>query len=117
MLKSLVLLFALALSGCSISSVGNAGGTTEHHFGYVRIHTPKTHERLTAQRVTTVGMNLNPGVTLGYRESEQIVNPIDPHTGAPACSVTILVRDRAEALFVEKILQQLEETEICTAHF
>lgn len=109
--------FCWVVAGCSVTSTGGNDGRTEHHFGYVRIHQPLTDQRLTTSRVTTIGMNLNPGLTLGYRQFEVIANPLRDESGQPACSLTIIIRDRTEAPFVEDVLNQLKGNEICIAHF
>lgn len=104
------------IAGCTVTSTGG-GGKVEHHFGYVRIHKPPMDDRLTASRVTTIGMNLNPGITLGYRQFESIENPLRDPSGEPACNLTIIIRNHADALFVELVLDQLKGKDICTAHF
>lgn len=115
--KGTVYLFCCyVISACSVTSVGDKG-RIEHHFGYIKVYQPPADNGLTASRITTIGMNLNPGLTLGYRNSELIKNDLRDLSGEPECGLTIIIRDQSDALFLDRVLNQLKGNKICTVQF
>ena len=106
--KRLALSFFCSFScGCSpVTTVQPDGSIAYHHFGYVKVVLPSSHnngsERITNTDITTTGIKVGDGVSVGYMRDKKIVVPLD-------CKTVILVSNQEQ---LDKTIQLLKQFDV-----
>lgn len=92
---------ALGLASCTtVPTAGSAG--THYYLGLVRVVYPDSIGQLVAADVKTLGVGVDRGAFLGWRNSRFVfAKPGD-------CRIVIMVRDHAELENVEKLIKSME---------
>lgn len=114
-------------SACSSVRVseadGHAAGTkTYRYFGYVEVTVPETKQKVEAVKIQSLGLAVENGISIGWKDREQVLVPLKQPKGAAApleatCSLVVIIRSDAEARHAEKILADIEGENICLASF
>ncbi len=89
------------LAGCTVDA-GRPGGGSALYVGIVRVKRPERPAGVDAADVSVLGLSLDRGITLGWRRSQWVQVP------PGQCSLTIIVRNRADLAQAQAMLQKLE---------
>lgn len=122
----LCLALYMCLAACSnvrIDQTKPASGTdTYRYFGFVEVIVPKTKGGITAYKIQSLGIALEQGLAIGWRDNEQILVPLKAPdaAGAPweaTCSMIVIIRSSADAEHAYQMLSSLKGENICLASF
>jgi len=110
------------LGGCARVTVAEGDGKTYRFLGYVEVELPETEKKIEAVRLQSLGVALESGLSVGWRESEQVLVPLKDGEGEGApleatCSMVVIVRSDAEAKHAREILSDLKGENICLTLF
>lgn len=105
--RAFFLLWTSLLGACTSVQPGDMSGAITHHFGYVRIQHPDIGQGLSVEQVDTIGLQVDPSLSLGRIASLRI-------EGDPArCALIILIKDKEELAHVETMLSSLGREDLC----
>ena len=123
-LRCLALLVCLAAcSSVRIDQTTPVFGTdTYRYFGFVEVIVPKTDGEITAYKIQSLGIALDQGLAIGWRDNEQILVPLKaPEVGGSlweaTCSMIVIIRSDADARHAYQMLSSLKGENICLASF
>jgi hypothetical protein len=108
--RSFLLIFTcLAGAGCSpLTTVQADGSIAYHHFGYVKVVIPSSYssgsEKVSATDITTTGIKIGDGLSVGYMRDKKIIVPLD-------CKAVILVSNQQQLDQTVQLLKQFGEKE------
>ena len=124
---TVVILCFLLCSACSsvrVSEVGDqaTGTKTYRYLGYVEVIVPETRQKIEAVKIQSLGLAVENGISLGWKNREQVLVPLKQPQGAATpfeatCGLVVIIRSDAEARHAEKILADMEGENICLASF
>lgn len=82
------------------------------YFGVVRVnHSPlkdKAEARISHIDITTVGIRVDSGVSLGYLQESLLFVPLD-------CRLVVFVRNEQQLLHAKKMLESIAKERLCVA--
>jgi len=120
----LILLMALLiiLNACTSIRTTESGGKHYRYFGFVEVVVPKTEQDIEAYRIQAMGIAIENGLSIGWRETEMVLVPLKEGAGAGApqeatCSMVVIVRSDTEAKHAREILSELKGANICLTSF
>lgn len=123
LIRWLLLFFSLVVSsGCMSINVGEEKEKVFRHIGYVEVFVPRTDERIEAVKIQSLGLSLEAGFSLGWRDEELVWVPlkVPASTDMPyqaTCSVVVIVRSDVEAQHAYEVLTGVEGEDICVVSF
>jgi hypothetical protein len=100
----------LSMSCTSHTSIDEKGRTVVHHFGYVQVIKPPLidlNNEMNVTGVTTFGLTVQDGITLGYKENKTISVPLD-------CRVLVILENKEQLDRFIKHINNIEGEEICS---
>jgi len=117
----LCLVFAL-LPACTSVRLTDDNGERHQYFGFVELVIPKVKNDIQAYKVTSFGVAIERGLSVGWRDNERVLVPLkEPENGtAPfeaTCSTIIIIRSSSDAKHAAEMLRAFEGEEICLAAF
>ena len=121
--RHFLLVFLLfSVTACASVRVENGDGKTYRYFGYVEVQVPEKDARIEAYKIRSLGLAIEQGISLGWRDNEQVLVPLKQNVddSAPAeatCSIVVIVRSDAEARHAREILSDLKGANICLTSF
>lgn len=114
-------------AACSSIRVSEADGPqaktkTYRYFGYVEVTVPETEKKIEAVKIQSLGLAIENGISLGWKDQETVLVPLKQSGGAAApleatCSLVVIIRSDAEARHAENILANIKGENICLASF
>lgn len=114
MTRSLCFVVLGCITGCTSVSIHSPEGTFERrtYVGLVSVE-GTSHGKSSTQRVrqidmTTVGLRIGAGVSVGYLHDNTLSIPTD-------CRLVVIVKSAAQLEHVAKILNSLTKEDLCTA--
>ena len=110
------------VTACASVRVENGNGKTYRYFGYVEVQVPEKDDRIEAYKIRSLGLAIEQGISLGWRDNEQVLVPLKEGEGEGApyeatCSMVVIVRSDAEAKHAREILSDLKGANICLTLF
>ncbi|MBL4836908.1 MAG: hypothetical protein JKY34_04960 [Kordiimonadaceae bacterium] len=105
-----------------LNNADKTTGKTHRYFGFVEVVLPKTEKGIRAVSVKSLGVAIENGISIGWRDKEQVLVPLkvqaDGTTPDEAiCSMVVIIRSTAEAKHAAKMLQPLKGENICLTSF
>lgn len=118
----LVLLLQSACVSVRVNDADKTTGNVHRYFGFVEIVQPKLEKGIQAVGVTSLGIAIENGLSIGWRNKEQVLVPLKVSADAATpdeatCSMVVIIRSTEEAEHAAKILQPLKGENICIAKF
>ncbi len=94
-------LLSLILSGCfSQQGIDSDGNLVSRNFGYTRVVQPLIKdERVNAISITTYGLNIENGLTLGYKKQAVVKTALD-------CGVVFIVQNTQQ---IDHLLKEIPD--------
>ena len=118
---SLVLML-VSLSGCASVRTTDGEGKSYRYFGFVEVVVPEAQANIEAVKITSAGIAIENGLSVGWRDTEQVIVPLKKGAGENAppeatCSMVVIVRSDTEAQNAREILSDLKGENICLTSF
>ena len=118
----LLFLCLLVFFGCTSVHVTEGEGKAYRHFGYIEVFVPETDERIGGVKIQSIGVFLETGISIGWRDEELVWVPLKTPEGVnmpqeATCSVVMIIRSDAQAQHASEILTNIEEKNICLVSF